>query len=61
LIAGFSKSEFLFSSNEWQYFGLAYNLNWGGFWLEVCLTTESGNYSSPQLCFQIGYVHRFLD
>jgi len=46
---------------EWQYYGAAYNLNWGGFWLELGLTAGSGDFKSPQFCFQIGYAHRFIE
>ncbi len=39
--------------------GPAYELNAGGFYLELGLLFGSGTYSSPQLAFQIGYVHAF--
>ncbi len=46
---------------DWQYYGAAYNLNWGGFWLEVGLTGGDGDFKAPQLAFQIGYTYRFID
>lgn len=44
----------------WKYIGLVYNLNFQGFFLETGLTIGNGSFSSPQLVFQIGYMHRFL-
>ena len=46
--------------NTWSYYGAAYDLNWGGFFLEAGLTAGSGSYTNPQLALQIGYTYRFL-
>jgi hypothetical protein len=46
---------------NWKYFGAAYQLNYGGFWLELNLMGGSGDFRPPQIGFQIGYAHRFLD
>ncbi len=48
------------SRSEWKYIGLAYNLYWGKFFLETGLTIGKGSYRSPEVLFQIGYMHRFL-
>ena len=45
--------------DEWNYFKGAYNLNWGGFHLDLGLSVGSGTFSNPQLMAQIGYVHQF--
>lgn len=45
---------------KWSYYGLAYNMNWNGFWAEIGLSGGNGDYTSPQLLFQIGYTHRFI-
>ena len=57
---------------DWKYIGATYNLNYGGFWLEVGITAsevkiepkvEVFNFDGilPQLVFQIGYVYRFIN
>ena len=43
---------------KWQYIGLVYNLNWGGFFLEGGLSIGEGDFTSPQAIFQIGYMYR---
>jgi hypothetical protein len=43
------------------YLGIAYNLNWGAFFMELGITTGQGNFQSPQPCLQIGYMKRFLE
>lgn len=48
-------------ARHWTYAGVAYNLNWGGFFLEVGLTGGSGSYTNPQAAIQIGYMYRMLD
>ena len=47
------------SPTEWAFFGLFYNLNIYGFFLEPGLTIGSGTYKNPQIVFQFGYVYRF--
>lgn len=59
------KKVYLFGPDEvvyrtWSYFGLAYELNWHGFFVEAGLTAGSGDFSSPQVAAQIGYMYRFL-
>jgi hypothetical protein len=58
----------------WTYGGLAYSLNWHGFYLEGGLTVGNGLFpfhfewngklpersTNPQAVFQIGYVYRFF-
>lgn len=44
---------------EWLYIGPSYFLNFYGAFIEVGMTIGTGNFSSPQLNFQIGYIHRF--
>jgi len=48
------------ADKRWSYLGVVYNLNSYGFFLEAGLSAGEGSYSSPQLLFQIGYMHRFL-
>lgn len=51
----------LSSLGDWTYVNTGYNLQAGGFDLMLGLSVGSGDYSNPQLLFQIGYVHRFRD
>lgn len=44
----------------WNYAGVAYNLNYGNFFLEAGLSAGSGSFSTPQLLLQLGYSYRFL-
>jgi hypothetical protein len=46
---------------QWGFYGLAYQLNFYGIWLEAGATFGTGNVVSPQIDFQLGYTHRFLD
>ncbi|MFH1051268.1 MAG: hypothetical protein V1779_10125 [bacterium] len=46
---------------DWQYYGVVYNLNWSGFWLEAGLCGGTGDFTSPQLMAQIGFTYRFID
>lgn len=45
---------------NWTYVGGVYELNLYGFFLPAGATIGSGDFPSPQLVFQIGYMHRFL-
>jgi hypothetical protein len=45
---------------EWTYAGVAYELNYHGIFLQAGLTAGRGDYSSPQIIFQLGYVYRFF-
>lgn len=45
-------------TNNWQYFGIAYNFNLYGFYLQPGFSIGEGNFTNPQLMFQIGYVYR---
>jgi hypothetical protein len=47
------------SYDWWDYVGIGYDLNWGGFYLSGDLSFGDGTYSSPQILAQIGYVHEF--
>ncbi|MCZ7558083.1 MAG: hypothetical protein M5R41_16905 [Bacteroidia bacterium] len=64
LIAGSSrleKDDGWFTRNKyWTYLGAVYELNLGGFFLQAGASVGEGDYSNPQLMFQIGYMHRFL-
>ncbi len=46
---------------SWQYIGVVYNLNTNGFYLQTGLSHSYGDFSSPQLLLQIGYVYQFRD
>ena len=59
------KKVYLFGPDEvvyrtWSYFGLVYELNWHGFFLEAGFTAGSGDFRSPQVAAQLGYMYRFL-
>lgn len=43
----------------WNYYGAAVDLNYYGLFGQFGLSMGSGDFSSPQLMFQLGYVHRF--
>lgn len=45
----------------WTYYGMALDMNFSGFFLELGLSDGKGDFSSPQLLFQIGYMKRFND
>ncbi|MFZ1729990.1 MAG: hypothetical protein WBQ23_02215 [Bacteroidota bacterium] len=47
-------------SLEWTFVGAVYELNLRGFFVQGGLTVGSGDFSSPQAFFQIGYMYRFL-
>ncbi len=47
-------------SRSWTYIGAAYELNLHGFFLQAGLSVGSGDFSSPQLMLQLGYMYRFL-
>jgi hypothetical protein len=44
----------------WNYTGVAYNLNYGNFFLEAGVSAGSGSFTTPQLLLQLGYSYRFL-
>ena len=44
---------------DWTYIGAIYELNFHGFFIQPGLSIGDGDFSSPQLLFQIGYVYRF--
>jgi hypothetical protein len=52
--AGYSRVTSNYDENKWNYFGAFYNLNSRSLFLQVGLSAGSGDYSSPQICFQIG-------
>lgn len=58
LAAVFGTSEV--ERKNWTYIGGVYELNLSGFFLQAGATIGSGDFTSPQLIFQIGYMHRFL-
>ena len=55
LAAGFSQM----GNNNFTYAGPCFDLNAGGFFIELGLGFGSGSFQSPQLLFQLGYVGRF--
>jgi hypothetical protein len=57
LIAGYSHIETnQFESDTWRYAGASATFKKGGFFMEPGLTFGSGDYSNPQLTFQIGWL-----
>jgi hypothetical protein len=60
ILAGYSRLE---DSNdfvdEWTYVGASATFSWGGFYIEPGISVGSGDYSSPQLLFQAGYLWKF--
>ena len=57
LIAGYNDIEKNDNkSDKWRYAGLSATFQKGGFFIEPGLTFGSGDYSSPQLTFQIGWL-----
>jgi hypothetical protein len=65
LIAGSSHLEdsrgWYIRDKSWTYLGAVYELNLGGFFLQAGASVGEGDYSNPQLMFQIGYMYRFLE
>lgn len=41
---------------KWDYFSSNYSLLWGSFYLETGLSVGAGDFSSPQLLLQFGYI-----
>ena len=57
IITGYSEtSENKFESDKWKYAGVSATFKKGGFFMEPGLTFGSGDYSNPQLTFQIGWL-----
>ena len=57
LIAGYNHLETnQFESDTWRYTGVSATFKKGGFFMEPGLTLGSGDYSNPQLTFQIGWL-----
>jgi hypothetical protein len=54
-------SEGILKNFHWEYIGSTYNIFYKGFWTEIGLSFGEGNYTNPQLLFQLGYVYRFTD
>ena len=48
-----------YRDDDWTYAGVFYDINIYGLFLEGGITIGSGDFSNPQLSFQIGYVYRF--
>ena len=44
---------------EFKYLGPCFDMNVDGFFVELGLGFGSGDYKSPQVLFQLGYVYRF--
>ncbi len=42
-----------------KYYGLAYDMDLAGFFLQTGLATGPGEYSNPQITFQFGYLWEF--
>ena len=47
------------TAQDFTYLKGGYNLNWGGFHLDLGLGAGQGTFPNPQLLLQIGYVHQF--
>ncbi|WP_299806151.1 hypothetical protein [uncultured Shewanella sp.] len=57
VITGYSDVEKnQFESDKWTYAGISATFKTGGFFMEPGLTFGSGDYSNPQLTFQIGWL-----
>jgi hypothetical protein len=63
ITAGFSYSETDYGSfrvgNEWDFLGFGYDFNWHGLFATLGISAGSGDFSSPQALFQVGYVYEF--
>ncbi len=46
-------------NNNWNYLGFGWLMNLSGFFVQAGLSIGAGDYSSPQLIAQIGYVYEF--
>lgn len=44
---------------DWRYMMAGYDFNWNSFYVSASLSAGSGDFSSPQLLFQLGYVKEF--
>jgi|GEM_PF-2156723 len=44
--------------NKQNYIGLAYDVNYSGFFLQAGLGAGKGDYANPQLLFQFGYLFK---
>lgn len=44
---------------NWNYVGIAYNLNTNGFYLQTGLSVGEGDFDNPQFMLQIGYVYQY--
>jgi hypothetical protein len=60
ILVGYSRLE---DSNdfidEWTYVGASATFSWGGLYIEPGISVGSGDYSSPQLLIQAGYLWQF--
>lgn len=45
--------------SKWRYFGFGYDINYYGIFGEIGISKGEGDYTSPQLIMQLGYVYRF--
>lgn len=59
VIAGYSDiEENRFENSTWRYTGVSATFKKGGFFMEPGLTFGSGDYSNPQVTFQIGWMRQ---
>ena len=55
---GFMLSDY--SLLSWSYYGVCFDINAYGLFIEAGLSFGEGDFTSPQLLFQIGYIFRFI-
>jgi hypothetical protein len=56
LSVGYFRSNVGSSGSKWDYFSGNYSLLWGSFYLETGLSVGAGDFTSPQLLIQVGYI-----
>lgn len=56
---GYSSIDDSSPNQKWTYAGLFSSLNLHGFYVESGLSWGKGDYTSPQMLIQVGYVYRF--
>lgn len=59
--AGLAVGAATIGRDEWLYIMPTIDANWRGMFLELGLSIGAGDYSNPQLMFQLGYFYRFDD
>ncbi len=60
LLGGYSSIPGIFSNREWTYLGVGVDMCWHKFFSELSITAGHGDFTSPQVGLQIGYMYRFI-